>query len=107
MTMRMMHKRIGWVLLLAALCSPVPSFGQASLAELRGTVADESGAVLPGVSVTAVHAQSGTTRTAVTSETGTYMIQALPLGTYTITVELSGFATIVREGFALSVGQSA
>lgn len=107
MTMRRMHKSIGWVLLLAALCSPVPSFGQASLAELRGTVADESGAVLPGVSVTAVHTQSGTTRTAVTSETGTYMIQALPLGTYTITVELSGFATIVREGFSLSVGQSA
>ena len=92
---------------LVALCSPAPSIGQASLAELRGTVADESGAVLPGVTITAVHNQTGTSRSTVTSETGAYLMPALPLGTYTITVELSGFATVVREGFQLSVGQSA
>jgi hypothetical protein len=49
--MELMSIRKWWIGLavLVALCSPVPSIGQASLAELRGTVTDESGAVLPGV----------------------------------------------------------
>ena len=106
MALQSIRKWIG-LAILVALCSPAPSFAQASLAELRGTVADESGAVLPGVTITAVHTQTGTSRSAVTSETGAYLMPALPLGTYNITVELSGFATMVREGYQLSVGQSA
>ena len=106
MELKSIRKCLG-LTVLVALCSPVPSIGQATLAELRGTVIDESGAVLPGATITAVHTETGTTRSAVTTTTGAYLMPALPLGTYTITVELSGFAKVVREGYPLSVGQSA
>lgn len=86
---------------------PAAVMGQASLAELRGVVADESGAVLPGVAITATHRETGTIRTSVSTVTGAYVIPALPIGTYDIKVELSGFATIVREGQRLAVGESA
>lgn len=92
---------------LVLLLIPAAVIGQGSLAELRGVVSDESGAVLPGVSITATHKDSGSVRTTVTSETGAYLIPALPIGTYDIKVELSGFATIVREGHRLAVGESA
>ncbi len=106
MELRML-KCLGMVMVLAALCRAAPSYAQATLAELRGSVTDESGAVLPGVTVTAVQTETGTSRTAVSGERGAYLMPALPLGTYKITVEMSGFATVVREGFVLGVGQSA
>ena len=63
METRMMRKCLGLVAVLMALVSPVSSNAQATLAELRGTVTDESGAVLPGATVTASHTETGTSRT--------------------------------------------
>lgn len=95
----------GFVFAFVALLSP---FAQAQLAqgELRGAAVDQSGAVLPGVSITAVHVETGTTRTTVTAENGSYLMPAMLLGTYKVTAELSGFAVAVREGFRLSVGDT-
>src|SRR5712691_4268402 len=95
----------GTVAVVASFSSPV--LAQLAQGELRGAAADESGAVLPGVTITAVHVETGTTRTAVTSEKGTYLMPAMPLGTYKVTAELAGFSTVVREGFRLAVGESA
>jgi hypothetical protein len=92
---------------IAFLLTPGFAGAQSSQAELRGVIVDESGAVLPGVAVTATHKETGTTRTTVTSENGAYLMTALPIGTYDIKVELSGFAGIVREGQRLGVGESA
>jgi hypothetical protein len=94
--------------LAVALVSSLPITTSAQLAqgELRGTVTDESGAVLPGLTVTAVHVETGTTRTAITGENGSYLMPSMPLGTYRVTAELPGFATVVREGFRLSVGET-
>ncbi len=55
----------GTVAVVASFSSPV--LAQLAQGELRGAAADESGAVLPGVTITAVHVETGTTRTAVTS----------------------------------------
>ena len=80
--------------------------GQVAQAELRGVVQDESGAVLPGVTVTAIHSETGATRTVVSTETGSYLMPALPIGAYSVRVELGGFATVVHEGLRLGVGDS-
>lgn len=93
---------IGAVVLL----SPALAMGQAVQAELRGVVIDESSAVLPGVTITATQADTGASRTSVTSETGSFLMPALPIGTYVVKVELSGFATMLREGLRLGVGES-
>lgn len=73
---------------------------------LTGTVTDESGAVIPGVSVTAANAGTGLTRSTVTNERGSYLITSLPVGQYTITVELPGFKKELRTGITLQVDQT-
>ena len=66
--------------LLLALSLTVPAFPQAAgaTAELRGKVTDQSGGVLPGVTVTLTDAARGTTRTAVTDDRGEYAVPLLP-----------------------------
>ena len=80
---------------------------QVAQADLRGTVLDESGGALPAATITATHVDTGTMRTTTTSSAGTYVMPALPVGTYTIKAEMAGFATVVKEGIRLAVGQSA
>src|ERR671913_887729 len=73
-------------------------------AELNGRVTDESGAVLPGVSVTATQTQTGFTRTDVTDATGSYVMPNLPVGPYRLEVSLQGFRSYVQTGIVLQVG---
>lgn len=68
---------------------------------LRGTVKDESGAILPGVTVTATSDALITPRIAVSGGDGTYRIPNLPPGVYVVSAELSGFATYRQEGIEL------
>src|SRR5213593_2564521 len=82
-------------------------FGQEFSATMSGAVHDATGAVLPGVSVTAKHTESGLTRTVITNETGSYRMPALPVGAYEVTAELSGFKRQVRRGINLVVAQEA
>src|SRR5205085_1049636 len=84
-----------------------PARAQVAQAELRGAVLDESGAVLPGVTITATHVETGTVRTTVTSPTGSYVMPALPIGVYRIGAELAGFGAVTKEGIRLAVGDSA
>ena len=80
---------------------------QTSQSEIRGTVVDQSGAALPGVTVTATHVDTGAARTTVTSETGVFLMPALPMGLYRVQLELAGFSNVVRDNLRLAVGQSA
>src|SRR2546427_1629594 len=82
-------------------------FGQSFSAAITGVVRDATGAVLPGVSVTARHTESGLTRTVLSSETGDYRMPSLPVGAYEVTAELSGFKQQVRRGINLVVAQEA
>src|SRR2546427_6427502 len=82
-------------------------FGQNFSAAISGVVRDATGAVLPGVSVTAKHTETGLTRTVITNETGDYRMPALPVGAYEVTAELSGFKQQVRRGITLVVAQEA
>src|SRR5215813_14814443 len=82
-------------------------FGQEFSAIMSGAVHDAGGGLVPGVSVTAKHTESGLTRTVITNETGSYRMPALPVGAYEVTAELSGFKQQVRRGVILAVTQEA
>lgn len=78
-------------------------FAAANNGDIIGVVRDQSGAVLPGVSITVVNEGTGAVRTAVTAENGEYAVTLLPPATYTITAELPGFKKDVRKGLVLHV----
>ena len=92
--------------LLAALAAAIPATAAAQEATLTGTISDGTGAVLPGVTVTAVHEATGNRFVAVSDDRGTYRL-ALRVGGYVLTAELQGFTTVTRSGLQLLVGQTA
>ena len=71
---------------------------------INGRISDASGALLPGVTVTLKSPAVQGARNAVTDETGNYRFILLPPGTYSVTYELPGFKTLVREGVIVQVG---
>jgi hypothetical protein len=73
-------------------------------AELNGRVTDESGAVLPGVTVTATQTDTGFTRTVVTDESGSWIMPNLPTGPYKLDASLQGFKSYLQTGIVLQVG---
>ena len=73
-------------------------------AELAGKVTDESGAVLPGVTVTATQTDTGVSRSTVTDGAGAWVMPNLPTGPYRLEVSLQGFRTYVQTGITLQVG---
>jgi hypothetical protein len=89
-----------------ALAAPVlaQGGGASSTATINGRVADNSGAVLPGVTVTASSPSMLGVQTVVTNDQGSYRFPAVPPGTYTLTYELPGFNTLKREGIELRLG---
>jgi len=95
------------VLVLAGLAAGAPAFAQAvSTASIAGTVQDESGAALPGVTVTATQTATGLTRTAVTDPAGAYVIVSLPVGPYRMEFALQGFRAYVQTGITLQVNSN-
>src|SRR5262245_39083066 len=84
---------IRWSVVVLALAAASPSLAQVTTADLVGRVSDSSGAVLPGVSVTLEHTATHDVRTLVTGTSGDYVFSFLPIGVYTVKVELQGFAS--------------
>ena len=74
---------------------------------IRGTVTDETGGVLPGVSVTAQNTGTGATREVITDDEGRYRLLQLNPGDYEVRAELAGFQTAVVEELSLSMTQEA
>jgi len=77
-----------------------------STAQINGSVKDQTGAVLPGVEVTATQTATGAKRTAVTDETGAFILATLPIGPYMIEAALPGFKTYVQTGVVLQVNSN-
>ena len=76
-------------------------------ADLDGSVADESGAVLAGATVTVANLETGVVRTVATDARGRYSAAALPPGRYRVSAAQKGFGTQTRDGVVLQLGQSA
>jgi len=83
------------------------AFAQEVTASVTGTVTDPSGAALAGATVTARSMERGLTYTAVTNDSGIYRIAQLPVGTYELKFEKSGFATASHSAFVLTLNQIA
>src|ERR1041385_622080 len=64
--------------------------------QISGTVRDQSGAVLPGVEVTATQTSTGISRSTITNETGAYLMPNVPVGPYKLEAALPGFQTFVQ-----------
>jgi carboxypeptidase family protein/TonB-dependent receptor-like protein len=95
------------ILVLILLMLPVVVFAQARLtgSDLGGTVRDDSGGVLPGVTVTATNTATNQSRSSTTDATGNYYIAALSAGLYNVVAELSGFAPQTHNAVRLQIGQ--
>jgi hypothetical protein len=90
---------ISFILVLTAL----PAAAQLDTGTIVGTVRDQSGAVVPGATVTATQESTATAATAVTSDKGQFVFPNLKIGTYSIAAELSGFRKSVQTGIVLHV----
>jgi hypothetical protein len=82
------------------------AYAQVYTGTIAGRVTDQTGAVLPGVTVTITSDVLIQPESAVTSETGSYRFAELAIGTYTVTFELPGFQTLIREGIILTAGST-
>jgi hypothetical protein len=90
------------LLFLCMLAVPV-LFAQSGNGSLGGHVTDETGGALPGVTVTAVNGATGFSRSTVTSTDGGYRFAALPPGKYTVSSDLSGFASVTTKNVDVTV----
>ncbi len=93
-----MRKSTFALLLAASLALPALAFGQGGDSSIRGTVTDDSGAVLPGVTITATSPGLIAAEVTVTDSQGNYRLLNLPVGTFVVEASLSGFATYRQEG---------
>ncbi len=93
------------VVCLAAAAAPAGA--QQQTGEIFGKVTDQSGAVLPGATVTLTGPVLLQPLTAITSGTGTYQFPRLEIGTYSVKFELPGFKTVVHPNVKVTVGFSA
>ncbi|HZY60972.1 MAG TPA: carboxypeptidase-like regulatory domain-containing protein, partial [Edaphobacter sp.] len=89
--------------LLAFLC---PSLHSQTLdTSILGTATDNTGAVLPGATVTVLSTSTGIKKTAVTGSEGQYAVTYLAPGTYDVTIEAKGFTPQKRTGIVLQLNQ--
>src|SRR5438876_2289060 len=83
----------------------INAFAQTTNATLGGTVSDATGALIPGVTVTATNTQTGIVTTVVTNETGAYQFASLQTGTYRVSAELPGFQKQTYNEVTLGLSQ--
>src|SRR6201998_1624491 len=82
------------------------SQGIGSSGDIRGTVTDPSGALLPKATLTVLNTETGLRRTAMTDSSGQFRVSNLAPATYDVAVQASGFAEAVRKGVVVSIGQT-
>src|SRR5215470_11243210 len=75
-------------------------------ATINGTVHDPSGAILPGVEVTATQTATNVSRQTISDERGNFVLPNLPVGPYRVEATLPGFRTFVQTGIELGVNQN-
>jgi len=97
--------RCSLVLLLAVALLTTAAYAQGS-ANILGTVTDPSGAAVPNAKVTITNVDTGITRATTTNETGNYAARELPIGRYTVLVEVAGFKAFSLTGVTLNVNDT-
>lgn len=92
------------LLAIAVLAAPVVSQAQTFRGGINGTVTDQSGAVVAGAQVEALDTATSVSHKAVSTSAGEYSFQDLPLGTYKVTVDATGFKTAVVSSVLVQAG---
>ena len=100
--------RSAWPLALLALAILAAPLGaQSTTGSFQGTITDEQDALVPGASVTVRNVDTNGRRSTVTDVAGRWRVSNLPIGNYEVTVDLPGFAKVVRSGLTLALNQDA
>jgi len=103
----MTTKRVFLAISILWVFSFVGIYAQQTTGTISGTVTDETGGVLPGVSLTARNTGTEATRTVISDDEGRYRLPQLVPGDYELQAELAGFQTAVLQGITLSMAQQA
>jgi hypothetical protein len=105
--MRTPRRRLstGLFLLALGLVAPATAFAQTGAASLTGIVTDDSGAAVPGATVTATNQATNVDYTALSNEAGNYTVTSLPVGTYVVKAELSRFKTAATKPIQMEAKQ--
>jgi hypothetical protein len=103
--MRMSRVFLSIALLLLAIFLPGTSFAQTGAASLTGIVSDQSGASVPGATVTATNQATNVAYTALSNEAGNYTITSVPVGTYVVKAELASFKMATTKPIAVEAKQ--
>src|SRR5580698_10558841 len=91
------------VILVFVLLAAVSLAAQTFRGTILGSVTDAQGAVVAGAKVAVKNVGTGLERTTETSADGSYALPELPIGTYTVTITLTGFQTSVTTGVTVDV----
>ena len=98
-----MSKTLSFIaIVVALLCCALSLQAQTATGTITGTVADESGAVVPGATVTITQKSTGNARTLTTNTEGLYSAPSLLAGDYEVRAEMQGFRTLVRDAQVLA-----
>src|SRR5271166_4581192 len=97
---------LGLLMLVLALFRQTPLWAQVATAALSGTVADQTGAVIPNATVSAKNLSNGFVRGTKTNGVGIFTFSSLDSGDYTLTVKAQGFETNVQKGVHLDPGDT-
>jgi outer membrane receptor protein involved in Fe transport len=102
----MRYGQRAFVLFALLLVLTVSANAQVTTATLVGLVRDTSAAIIPGATVVATNEGTGVTREGVTDTNGEFVFSALPAGSYSVRIELTGFKTLQNRGMQLGAGQT-
>jgi hypothetical protein len=97
---------MSWLLAVLVFLVATPALAQKITGTIRGTVSDPTGAVIQGAKVTVTNEGTGLTRSMTTTEAGIYSFAELPVGSYKVQVEHSGFKSEVRTNVVLNVADA-
>jgi len=98
------HMRFLFAIALLIAIVPFSALAQSSNGSISGTVTDDAGGLLPGVTIAALNTATGLSRTAVSGAAGHYEIPLLPPGVYSVSSELSGFQPVKYDRIVVNVG---
>ncbi|PYR77206.1 MAG: hypothetical protein DMF86_09920, partial [Acidobacteria bacterium] len=100
-----MVRRCAALAFIIFLVSTVSAAAQGTTSRVLGVVTDQSGAVVPGATVTLANEATGVSFNTVTTAAGTYTFEAIQVGTYAVTVELQGFKKFVAHGTPVNISE--
>src|SRR5579859_2825209 len=99
-------KNRSWLLTLSlCLLGCASAVGQSTFGTFLGTIQDQSGSIIPGVTVTATNIDTATSRTVISNNAGQYEFPNMQPGTYSVTAEKPGFATVKADAITLDARQ--